>query len=345
MTEVQTDSMRTDSMQTREEISHTHQNTADNVTWTSEALETQHVLLRPARPDELCGMFHVPISDVAVDGLHPTDTRHAAELACGHVFHICALAVHFYTNNMRCPVCRRGPVDTARISSFAPTMHDDLSRIKIAMRTREAVDSVQEAFGVNVNLDVLFRDFLLEIYMQWAPDDSNQNNNHGTNNHPNNRDRCVRLTSPLRQAAQAVSQTATTSSNATTFITTNVTATNVTETSDHQQTNNTDHYITHRSFQRKFNMHLNEMQPGQNIICLSLTHPLMPESARSPMFDKAALRSAADAGTHIALARNIGFVMPTHTDAGFQLDLHLRTSYLSLVCVQQMLNWENQFRS
>jgi hypothetical protein len=82
-------------------------------TWRSEALEDAPVLLRSARPFETCAMFHIPIADVAVDGLgalwHDARTHNAAELPCGHDFHACTLVVHFATNDMRYPVCHRGP--------------------------------------------------------------------------------------------------------------------------------------------------------------------------------------------------------------------------------------------
>jgi hypothetical protein len=310
------------------------------VTWTSEAAEPQPVLLRRARPDEPCAMFHVPIADVAVDGLgplwtedtpctedkstentrtentgtentgtesepHPAPTAYnTAELPCGHAFSAAALAVHFATNDMRCPVCRRGPLHAAEISGFAPAMQPDLARIKLAMRAREHVDRASESFGVDLNLDALIRDFLFEIYMQWAPAEPARAP-----------DRSVRLTSPVRL-----------------------------DQADAPGANTTDNYATHRSFQRKFNLNLNQMQPGQHIMCLGLTHPLMPDAARSAMFDRTALLAAADAGTRIALARNVGFVKPVRTDAGIALTLHLHTDYLAMACVQVMLNWDRHTR-
>ena len=302
------------------------------VTWTSEAGEPQHVLLRPAAPGEQCAMFHVPITDVSVDSIsgvwregpeakaathgHTNDNAHdntheAAELACGHVFNTCALAVHFCTNDMRCPVCRRGTLHTAEISSFAPAMQSDLARIKLAMHVRETEDNVHESFGVDLNLDALIRDFIFEIFMQWAPVDAPANT----------RDRYVRLTSPVRlnQLATPASPVSPT-------------------------TPTTDHYTTHRSFQRKFNLNLKQMEPGHHIMCLGLTHPLMPDAARTPMFDKTALLAAADAGTRITLARNVGFILPVHTDAGLSLTLHLHTDYLAMACVQVMLNSDRQAR-
>ena len=289
------------------------------VTWTSEGLETLAVLLRPARPEEVCPMFHIPIADVAAEDISPvwqeqstctTDTHNAAELACGHVFHARALAVHFCTNNMRCPVCRRGPADKAQITSFAPAMQPALLRTKNDMQARVDEENSHETFGVNLNLEALLRDFVFEVYMQWAPVDAVPTLTC---------DRHMRLTSPIRVA----------------FVDAPVPPTHASPTSAAP-----DHYTTHRSFQRKFNIHLKHMRPGQNIMYLALTHPLMPDAARTTMFDKAALLAAADTGGSIALARNIGFVTPVRTDAGIVLTLYLHTSYVSLICVQQMLAFD-----
>jgi hypothetical protein len=303
------------------------------VTWTSEALEPARVLLRPARPAEPCGMFHVHITDVTIDGLD-TDAS-AAELACGHVFHAPALALHFLTNNMRCPVCRRGPADKAQISSFAPALQPDLTRLALAMHAREVAERAQETFGVDVSVEALLRDCLFEVYMQWAPDaDAERHKRHRATH---TRDRCTRLVSPLRLAAAPPASPASNENQ----------NTESPESAENQNTESAqrhtpDLYATHRSFQRHFSTNLAQLLPGQHIISLSLSHPLMPESARSPMFDKSALLAAAAAGTRIALSRNIGYVLPVHSDAGLVLNLYLHTSYLSLVLVQQMIHWERQ---
>ena len=101
-----------------------------------------------------------------------------------------------------------------------------------------------------------------------------------------------------------------------------------------------DAYATHRSFQRRFNCLLNQMRPGENIMCLALTHPLMPETVRSAMFDKSALLTAAAAGTRIPLARDVGFVLPVATPAGLFLTLQINTGYIALACVQTLLDWD-----
>ena len=150
-----------------DELQHDDSESETRATWRSEALEDAPVLLRSARPDETCAMFHIPIADVAVDGLgalwHDARTHNAAELPCGHVFHACALAVHFATNDMRCPVCRRGPAHRAQISSFAPAMQPALLRTKNDMQARTDDD-----VSVDLDVDALARDFAFEV----SPDTS-----------------------------------------------------------------------------------------------------------------------------------------------------------------------------
>jgi hypothetical protein len=101
-----------------------------------------------------------------------------------------------------------------------------------------------------------------------------------------------------------------------------------------------DGYATHRSFQRRFNCVLNQMRPGENIMCLGLSHPLMTDTVRSAMFDKRALLAAALSGTRIPLARDVGFILPVASPAGIFLTLQLNTNYIALNCVQTMLDWD-----
>jgi hypothetical protein len=105
-----------------------------------------------------------------------------------------------------------------------------------------------------------------------------------------------------------------------------------------------DAYSTHRSFQRRLNCVLNQMRPGENIMCLGLSHPLMHETLRSAMFDKRSLLAAAAAGTRIPLARDVGFILPVATSAGLFLTLQLNTQYIACACVQTMLDWDNRLR-
>lgn len=66
-----------------------------------------------------CGIFGddcdaMALDSVALDGLPGAWKVHgvswtAAQLPCGHNFHISMLALHFLASDMRCPLCRAGP--------------------------------------------------------------------------------------------------------------------------------------------------------------------------------------------------------------------------------------------
>jgi hypothetical protein len=60
-----------------------------------------------------CNIFHMASSQVEIDGAPAaweTDTckYDCMELPCQHKFNACALALHFITNHMTCPLCRHG---------------------------------------------------------------------------------------------------------------------------------------------------------------------------------------------------------------------------------------------
>ena len=280
-----------------------------NVLWRSEALADVPVLLRPSAADEPCDMFHIAIADVHVDGVgaawledlvDPPNQVNAAQLACGHVFHACALALHFCTNDMRCPVCRRGPPDRALIESFAPRMQDALLAKTAAMHLDAVQDDDVTDITVDLSVAAIARDFVFEVHMQWAS--------------PAGADVSVRLCTPLQLSADATGAA---------------------------PAAHVDQYCTHRSFQRKFNKHLQQFAAASNLMCLSLSHPLLRTVMHSAMFDTRALQLFADAGMRITLSSGIGFVLPVHSDAGLRLELYLNTDYSKMACVQNMMQWQH----
>jgi len=284
------------------------------VHWRSEAHDDIAVLLRNSRADEPCDMFHVAIAEVDVDGVGTLwledQAYDAAQLPCGHTFNACALAVHFCNNDMRCPVCRRGPLDRAVLASMAPRMQDALLKKKLAMNNAAALEDDVDV-DLDVNVAALSCDFVFEVHMQWnsqavRPDDTTH--------------ACLTLATPLHLAAapHALDVPA--------------------------QPAHFDQYTTQRSFQRKFNVHLQHAQPSANIMFLSLTHPLLPEVVHSAMFDTRTLRLFADACVRIPLSRDMGFVLPVHSDAGVRLELYLNTEYISMACVQTMLHFQHYLR-
>ena len=288
-----------------------------SVHWRSEALADLPVLVRPSRPGETCGIFHLDIADVDVDGLgavwledRPYD---AAELPCGHVFHACALAVHCLANDMRCPVCRAGPPHRAQVSGFAPAMQPALLAKKNGLLAAAASDEAASDLDVDLDVGAIARGLCFEIYMQWAPERAH-------NETLVRSDAVARLETPLQLVAAP-------------------------DAADAPPAEHLDHYATHRSFQRKFNSHVRQMQPRGNVMCLGLSHPLMPDVVRSALFDKAALLAFSENNTRIPLSGDIGFVLPRRTDFGVQLTLHLNTSFICMTCVQNLVDLDDRMRA
>ena len=287
-----------------------------SVHWRSEALADLPVLVRESRPGETCGIFHLDIPDVEVDGVGPVwledKPYNAAELPCGHVFHACALAVHCLANDMRCPVCRAGLPDKAQVSGFAPAMQPALLAKKLALHSA-GDDADNDAVNVDLDVDAIARELRFEIYMHWAPATGQ-----GRRAHRAHRDlyadNVARLETPLSL------------------------------TEDARLAEHLDNYTTHRSFQRRFNGFFRSMQPSGNSRCLGISHPLLFDAVRSTLFDKAALLSFAETATSIPLSHNIGFVLPVRTDYGIQLTVHLNTSYICMTCIQTMVDLDNRLR-
>jgi len=101
------------------------------VTWHSTAGRTVSVALRHSEASDECGILQVPVRDVDIDGLGAAWTEgpatyDLAELPCRHVFHACAIALHFATNDMRCPVCRQGCAAAVDVSTVSSAMRQAL---------------------------------------------------------------------------------------------------------------------------------------------------------------------------------------------------------------------------
>lgn len=72
-----------------------------------------------------CNIFHDDADSVQLPGLPPAwddasgaAVMHAVELPCGHSYNVSALAVHFLSHDMRCPVCRAGHLGRMHIHSL-----------------------------------------------------------------------------------------------------------------------------------------------------------------------------------------------------------------------------------
>jgi len=87
--------------------------TTRSVALQSDEGDALDVMLHSTDGSVECSIFHMPSSQVEIDGAPAaweTDTcsYDCIELACQHKFNACALALHFLTNHMTCPICRHG---------------------------------------------------------------------------------------------------------------------------------------------------------------------------------------------------------------------------------------------
>ena len=83
------------------------------VTLQSVENEPLEVVLHATDGSVECSIFYIACTQVEIDGVPGkwvTDTHSydCVELACQHKFNACALALHFLTNHMTCPLCRHG---------------------------------------------------------------------------------------------------------------------------------------------------------------------------------------------------------------------------------------------
>jgi hypothetical protein len=86
---------------------------AISVTLQSVDNEELGVMLHSTDGSVECSIFYIACTQVEIDGVSvkwmvDTHSYDCIELACQHKFNACALALHFLTNHMTCPLCRHG---------------------------------------------------------------------------------------------------------------------------------------------------------------------------------------------------------------------------------------------
>jgi hypothetical protein len=75
--------------------------------------------------DVTCCIFHMPTTEVEIgDAVALWGRFDAAKPPCGHTFNACALALHYITNAMTCPVCRAGFTDRMCVQSVPVEIQD-----------------------------------------------------------------------------------------------------------------------------------------------------------------------------------------------------------------------------
>lgn len=142
-----------------------------HVTWQDSDGCKVPVSLRARQDGDECAIFQLPVDDVHIEGLPAawTDagrTYDVAELRCAHRFHACALALHFATNDMRCPVCRQGPTASLALASVSRAMQSPLAAKAGELHTREALDAPDVA--LELDIDDVLRDLTLQVEIRWV---------------------------------------------------------------------------------------------------------------------------------------------------------------------------------
>ena len=128
-------------------------------TWRASTGEELQCELYAAIDDSVsCGIMHEPARDVEVEDLPrswPAGVCEAncAQLVCGHVFHPAALALHFLVSDMRCPVCRAGPVGHMHLESVPEGIRAAYAaKVERVAKTVHSPQELQELRGDIVNV-------------------------------------------------------------------------------------------------------------------------------------------------------------------------------------------------
>jgi hypothetical protein len=141
------------------------------VTWQSTAGRKVCVSLRQSEARDECSILQIPVRDVDIEGLGPAWAEGAAsydvaELPCRHVFHACALALHFATNDMRCPVCRQGCEAAVDVSTVSSAMRQALTSKAGLVEAQNPVEDGD--FSLQLDVGDMIRDLTLRVEIVWV---------------------------------------------------------------------------------------------------------------------------------------------------------------------------------
>lgn len=128
---------------------------------------TPIVLVRSftARDEDQCSIWHEAIKDVEVDGLPNCwkKSHNAVRLPCEHIFHASAIALHFLTNNMSCPICRDGnPQHKMDVKCLPREQQDVFTKYVNAYNDRNPVDA-REGTPIFIDISSVMSTFRVEI--------------------------------------------------------------------------------------------------------------------------------------------------------------------------------------
>ena len=88
---------------------------------------------------------HWPLESANGNPADKQQHANAAKLACGHVFHPTALALHFLNMAMRCPVCREGSHKKLNLQSLPASVQPTFCSKKQQLQKENALDEIDIA--------------------------------------------------------------------------------------------------------------------------------------------------------------------------------------------------------
>ena len=141
-------------------------------TWKSQAQSYYAVnVLLSVNPNVTCAIMHEDMCDVQLDAFpmkwpDSNNEHDCATLPCGHSFHPCALALHFFMSDMRCPVCRAGSEDRLDVHTL-PSPIADLLLQKEAAKLETSLQSNVEAPSMQSVQAILSR-LLFRVQLRGA---------------------------------------------------------------------------------------------------------------------------------------------------------------------------------
>ena len=109
--------------------------------------------------DANCGIFDIATGDVEIEEVPVTwdidgHSYNTLTMSCGHTFNPSAAALHFLSQDMRCPICRRGSETQMLIESLPghlqETFSEKLNGMKERSKTEDSMLDLLQLIEVDV---------------------------------------------------------------------------------------------------------------------------------------------------------------------------------------------------
>ena len=120
--------------------------------------------------DATCGIFDIATGDVEIEEVPVTwdidgHSYNTLTMSCGHTFNPSAAALHFLSQDMRCPICRRGSETQMLIESLPGHLQETFSKKLNGMKERSKTeDSMLDLLQlIEVDVAGIESDFCLVV--------------------------------------------------------------------------------------------------------------------------------------------------------------------------------------